>query len=135
MCLGFAGTPEKVRISNCQAHRSTRGVIFNHSNLLLVRFISSYNTDTRIISIKQANMKGKSLALEEESPATLGPPGLVTTVRHVKTRDGDEACHWFSPCFLTTYNSTCLYLWHLINTCSRRGFQFRFIDVCSTVLS
>ena len=33
-------------------------------------------------------MKGKSLALEEESPATLGPPGLVTTARHVKTRDG-----------------------------------------------
>ena len=32
-------------------------------------------------------MKGKSLALEEESRATLGPSGLVTTARHVKTCD------------------------------------------------
>ena len=38
--------------------------------------------------IKTANAKNtKSLALKEESRATLGPSALVTTTRHVKTRD------------------------------------------------
>lgn len=45
---------------------------------LLKRYIAEINT---------AVMKAESLALEKERRATLGPPALVATTRHIETRD------------------------------------------------
>lgn len=45
---------------------------------LLKRYIAEINT---------AVMKAASLALEKEGCATLSPPALVATTRHIETRD------------------------------------------------